>query len=99
MEIYHLHFGRGNKARYTVKFQYEIEKKRGILNRLIGRGTKKEIVSTTHTFVSASRTAKNRLAFDLSELPPGEHELTVEVTDTVSMQKKQRKTKIKISDQ
>ena len=99
LEIYHLVYGRDNKAHYTVTFHYDVTKKRGLLSRLIGRGKKKETISITHNFTLAERTAKEKIAFDISELEPGEYEFLVEVFDTVSMQKKVRKGKFGISDQ
>ncbi|RKY89353.1 hypothetical protein DRQ09_01485 [candidate division KSB1 bacterium] len=98
IEIYHLLYGRDNRTHYTIKFQYEVVKKRGIISRLFRRGKKKEIVSIVHRFDSPSRTAKEKITFDVSNLNPGKYDFLVEVTDIISMQKKIRKGKFEIKE-
>ncbi|RKY84030.1 hypothetical protein DRQ09_09195, partial [candidate division KSB1 bacterium] len=97
-EIYHLYYGKDNKTHFTVKFQIEKPQKRGIIKRLLGLSKKKIAVSSNYRFDSTKRNIKEKIAFDISNLTPGKYNFLVEVIDTISLQKKERKGSFEIID-
>jgi GWxTD domain-containing protein len=90
LEIYHLFLGSDNLAHYTVEFKVARAAEKGLIARLRGRTNPEQILTQSYTLDSNSRTAKENIMFDISELDPGDYEFEVEVTDLMSGQKKAR---------
>lgn len=88
LEIYHLFFDENSRSRFTIEL--EVARLRGL------RKKKKEMISLSHSYERTDRTASEYFGVDISNLPPGEYELTVTVKDAVSGQQKSRDTRFKI---
>ncbi|MFQ5823241.1 MAG: GWxTD domain-containing protein [bacterium] len=88
LEIYHLYFKPDGRAHFVIDF--EAVKIKG------KKKSKKESISLSFNFDSPYRTSKEHFEIDVSNLTPGNYELLVTVTDTVSLQKKQRKAAFEI---
>ena len=96
VEVYHLFFSGDNKTKYTIDFQVSRNGEKGIFNKLIGRGKKKEVISQTYTNESQESTVKERVSFDINDLKKGDYEFLLEITDLISGQKKRRLGNFKI---
>jgi len=89
-EIYHLYFDEDGVAHYSIDF--EVARLRG------KKKEKKESISLSFNFDAYQRISKEQFEMDLSKLTPGYYELSVQVTDKVSMQKRGRKARFEIVD-
>ncbi|MCP4724399.1 MAG: hypothetical protein GY863_05170 [bacterium] len=96
LEVYHLMLGSDSNAHYSVEFKVARSGEKGLLARLRGRTNPEQVLSQSHNLDSRTRTAKENVEFDISDLEPGEYEFEVEVTDLVSGQKKLRDGKFRI---
>jgi len=96
LEIYHLFLGNDNQSHYSIEFKVARSAERGLIARLRGRTNPEQLLSQLYTLDSNSRTAKENIMFDISELGPGDYEFEVEVTDLMSGQKKARMGELKI---
>jgi len=96
-ELYHLTAGADNRAYYTVSYQIDKVGEGGILQRIIQKPDDKS-VTVTIPFDSRSRTAKESLIIDISNLESARYELTVKINDTTSLQEKVRKTQFEIKN-
>ncbi len=82
LEIYHLYFAQDGIAHFTIDFKVSKLKDQ--------TGDRKESISLSFDFDSPNSTSRESFGVDISNLTPGQFELSVLVTDTVSMQQKQR---------
>ena len=81
-EIYHLYFDEAGTVHYSIDFE---------VTKLHGKKKKKEeSISLSFNFDAYARTSKEQFEIDISKLTRGAYELRVQVTDTVSGQKKFR---------
>jgi len=81
-EIYHLYFDKTGAVHYNIDF--EVAQLQG------KKKKKKESISLSFNFAANARTSKEEFEIDISKLRSGSYELLVQVTDTVSGQKKFR---------
>ncbi|MCH8021352.1 GWxTD domain-containing protein [candidate division KSB1 bacterium] len=89
-EIYHLYFDEDGVAHYSIDFE---------VARLKGKKKeKKESISLSFNFDAYKRMSKEQFEMDISNLTPGYYELSVQVTDKVSLQKRGRKARFEIVD-
>ena len=89
-EIYHLYFDEDGVTHYSIDFE---------VARLKGKKKKKkESISLSFNFDAYQRISKEQFEMDLSKLTPGYYELSVQVTDKVSLQKRGRKARFEIVD-
>ena len=90
LEIYHLYFDEDGVAHYSIDFE---------VARLKGKKKKKkESISLSFNFDAYQRMSKEQFEMDISNLTPGYYELSVQVTDQVSLQKRGRKARFEIVD-
>jgi GWxTD domain-containing protein len=84
VEIYHLALQPDSVAEFSIGFRVaRVERKGNKLNR-------KEMVTMSFNFDHIKSRAREGFDIDVSRLKPGDYELTAEVTDKISLQKKQR---------
>ncbi len=84
LEIYHLALKPDSVAEFSLGFRVaRLERKGNKLNR-------KEMVALSFNFDHPQRRASEGFDIDVSRLKPGDYELTAEVADKISLQKKQR---------
>lgn len=84
LEVYHLSPGDAAAAGFTIDFSVARIEKIG------DRIKRKEAVASAFSFQSAGPTAKESFAIDISNLKPARYELSVEITNRASGEKKQR---------
>jgi GWxTD domain-containing protein len=90
VEIYHLALQPDSVAEFSLGFRVARLERKG--NKL----TRKEMVSLSFNFDHPQRQAREGFDIDVSRLTPGDYELTAEVTDKISLQKKQRTAMFRI---
>ena len=90
LEIYHLQPGEDGIGRYHIVF---------VVSKFKGRKkSKKESISLSFDLEAAESRAAEPYGIDISNLDPGDYELRVEVTDTISGQSKHRTAPFTILD-
>ncbi|MFC1563389.1 GWxTD domain-containing protein [candidate division KSB1 bacterium] len=97
-ELYHLYLDNNSKSSYEIKFKVkEIEKDdKSLLDRFKPGFGSKTVMSQDSKFDAASRTVKDRIAFNISELEAGRYEFSIEVKDLVSKEKVERKGEFRV---
>ncbi len=89
-EIYHLYFDEDGVAHYSIDFK---------VVRLKGKKKeKKESISMSFNFDAYQRMSKEQFEIDISKLTPSNYELSVQVTDKMSLQTRGRKARFEIID-
>lgn len=91
LELYHLSLSADNKALFTIDCEIQRLKNKG----KIARGT--EQLSQSFQFEAPERNIGKELELDISQLVPGEYELTVNVTDKIASKKKLRKASFTVT--
>lgn len=91
LEIYHLALNPDGMAEFSIDFRVARLERKG--NKL----SRKEMVALSFNFDHPQRRAREGFDIDVSRLRPGDYELTAEVTDKISLQKKQRAATFRIT--
>lgn len=85
-EVYHLNFGSDDQTSYTLAYEIERSKRRGLLGRRKGEST-----SFSSSQNGKDRNTSERLLLDLRDMQgAGTIEIRIEVTDEISGQKVER---------
>ncbi|MCP4725138.1 MAG: hypothetical protein GY863_08885, partial [bacterium] len=97
-ELYHLYLDRDNQSRYEVKFKVtQIEKdSKSLLDKFKPGFKSKTVMSQDNRFTAASRTVKDKISFNISDLQPGRYEFSIEVKDLISNDKVERKGEFRV---
>jgi len=92
LEIYHLVLNAEQQAQFVIDFRVtHLERKGGKIKR-------KEMMAMSFSFEHPARRAQENFDIDISNLKPGAYELIAEVTDKISLQKKQRAVTIQMTE-
>jgi hypothetical protein len=97
-ELYHLLLDRDNQSQYEVKFKVtEIEKEnKSLLDRFKPGFGSKTVMSQDNKFNASSRTVKDKISFNISDLEPGTYEFSIEVKDLLSKDEVERKGEFRV---
>lgn len=90
LEIYHLLLGESGQTSYRISFKMTKSGKKGLLNKFIGRGRSKDIITQEYINQSRDRRVNEFVTFDISKFKDGEYEFLIEVTDLISGKSKYR---------
>ncbi len=90
-QLYNMKMKHGGTAAVQMEFEIKAVKRRGKIDK------KKESLKAIFDFVFHTRDAEKAISLDISKLKPGNYELTVQVQDRSSRQKKARKNAFRIA--